>query len=916
MALDITENLKQELRASSVKPILVLKIDGYDNIFNNTSIKSYIKIGEPGLKIGMPLAPSIEVWKIGGYKYLANQSPYISFNIGTTTKITQKIDPSRGLGSSVSQMNIAIVDVNGEITKFASPGFVLDDLLGRRVSVYSGVENSSFPLDYNVIFRGNIQDINAQSGAIVLSLNNTEERKRQEIVPKIKTELIDRVNYRSLKIYDLFYMTLDDYKENVVIEYVSDGSVVGEPVVSVVNNVITVRFLNATASAIKKAIENNPSANQMVELKNETEDEEVSQGFGSFNLVTDYELSAFDLSGFYTETTDETLTTYISIGEELIRYKNIVSGIYLTDLMRSQNNSIPSVHNAESKINRIVRLKGNGIELILKLLLSNGPEFFIENLNVDSINVINSETEINNSLYFADINIEEEYGVSRGDFVTIDNAANPSNNKTAMILEIGLFGSSGSYIILSESLISEPTTSATINIKSQFNVLPFGVGFVPNEVDVKQHLFIRDTFLPNVELDLIADSIPNGKEFIEQEFYLPLGCYSVPRKGRSSIVYQSPPLPNYEVVTLNLRNVVNPSDLVVRRSMSENFFNEVIFNYNYDIIKNEYARNLITSSSQSKSRINVGSKPFTITSKALRSSSGADEIASQSSNRYLRRYQFGAEFIKGIKVLYGQGYQIEIGDVVNVDYGNLKLSNFSSGTRTNGNKLMEVLNKTVDSKTGEIVLDVVNTIFGVNDRLGLISPSSMTGSGSTFNKLIIVKSFSTQSYERESMKWTTGGYVGQMITVRNEDYTESYNTIIRGFDNNDPQGMLVDPLPVEVGENFIIENPRYPDSEDPEELLFWKSRHAYFSPQVKVVNSVAISPFEFEVSPSDADKFFIGSEVLIHDYGYVQVANETTVSEINGNIIKIKDNAGFGIDENHFVDLIGFKDKTSAYRII
>lgn len=917
MALELTDNLKQELLGAKVTPILVLKIEGYATIFNNTLIKEYIRIGDAGLRIGEPFAPESVVWQIGGFKYTPDQSPFINFNIGTTTKISQKLDPSRGQGTSVSQMSITLVDKSDEITEFISPGFILEEILGRRVTVYLGVESSSFPEDYNVVFRGNIQDVEAGSGSITLNLNNTEERKRQVVLSSTKAETTERINYRSVNFQDLFYKARSDFPGTITVEYV--GIISGtDIVVTVAGTTISVQINPAvhTAPEIKKAIENDPDANQMVEVVVEGDDSAL-QAFGDETLVISTSVLVDNAVEFFEPADAGTLRTYLKVSDELVEYTGITVNQF-TGLVRGSENTLPEIHNSGTSVSEIIRLAGNGIDLILKLLLSNGPEFFGSTVIAKSINYIDVDTSIDNAIFFENINLEVEYGISKLDFVTIEDSAIPGNNVIdSIVLEVGLING-GTYLILSDTLTTESTTNAKAYFKSRFNTLPFGVGLLPYEVDVKQHLFVRDTFLSSANLDLITDTIPNGKDFIEKEFYLTLGCYSVPRKGRSSIVYQAPPLPNYEIITLDKDSVINPDALKVRRSISENFFNEVTFAYDYDIIQNEFSKAVVYESAGSKSRIGVGSKAFEIESKALRTSSGALDITSQAANRYLRRYQFGAEFIKGIKVLYGRGYQIEIGDIVNVDYGSLKLSDFDSGTRSGGSKLMEVLNKTLDNKTGEIMIDVVNTIFGVSDRLGLISPSSLTGVGSTASKLILQKSFSTQSYERESTKWTSGGYVGQMITVRNEDFTTSYDTIIRGFDNNDPQGMLVDPLPVSVGQNFIISNPRYPNSTDTTELEFWKARHAYFSPQVHVINAAPISQADFEVDPADIGKFFIGSEVLIHSEDYSDESVETVVTAIDTalNIVTIETPTGFGIDDTHYVDLIGFPDHGSAYRII
>jgi hypothetical protein len=266
-------------------------------------------------------------------------------------------------------------------------------------------------------------------------------------------------------------------------------------------------------------------------------------------------------------------------------------------------------------------------------------------------------------------------------------------------------------------------------------------------------------------------------------------------------------------------------------------------------------------------------------------------------------------------VLYEIGYQIEIGDVVAVDYDALKLSNFEAGARGGGIKLFQVLNKILDNKTGDVSLDLVNTIFDRSDRFGLISPSTLTGVGSTTSKLIIKKSYGTLVFQKESFKWTN--YIDQNVIVHNEDFSLVYPTVLRGFDDNDPQGMSIDPIPTAPGENWTIESVNYPSSTDPMEEVFWKTKHAYFSPQVSVtVNGT--SEVEFEVDASDIAKFLVGASVKIHNYDYTDDAPEAEVIGVDNilNLVTIDIETGFNITTDHTVDLIGFADGGPAYRIV
>jgi len=904
VALELTDNLKQQISSSQLTPTLVAKIDGYETIFANVSIKKYIRIGDPELYIG-------DDWFIGGFSLMENQSPYISFSQGTTTRIAQKLDVSRGQGSSVSQMTLAMLDYNFAMTEFVSPGKVLTDVIGRRVTVFLGAQESSWPEDYNVIFRGVIQDVEAATDTIYLNLSNTEEKKRISVLPKISEETTAPFDYKSVTFQEILFRNKVDVQNLITINYTGGGTA-GSEVVTIGGGGYTINVQIqdgvSTAAQVKKRIENDAGANQLVDLKIVGDSSGV-QNIGSTTLGSDSVVDIVDASNFVEPA--DILQTYAVIESELIKYTS-KTGSQLLGCTRGENGSTPSFHDIGKSVQQVVRLTDNGINIALKLMLSKGPEYYVESLPASSFEYYSPSLAIDNAIFFNGVSLKVDHGVAPGDKVTVTLATNVGNNVVdSIIQEVGLVDD-GSYIIVSDNLTFESITSAVVNFKSQFNVLPIGYGMIPAEVDVEQHIFIRNTFISTLTLDVFAKDITDGKSFLEKHVYMPMTCFSVPRKGRSSIVYTVGPLPNYEVVALDTTTVENPDGLRVKRSTNENFFNQVQFDYDYDPVTDKYTTRKNYPTEVDQSQIPVGPKPFLVQSQGLRTDEGAAGITQSAANRYLRRYQLGAEFIKGVKVLFSSGYQMEIGDVCAVDYADLKLADFSTGTRDGIIKLMEVTNKILDNKTGEVTLDLVNTTFGFGDRFGFISPSTELISGSTTTKLIMKKSWSTKAFERESKKWN--GYVGQEVLVHSEDWSTSYTTILRGFDNNDPQGMSVDLLPTAPLAGWIVQCPLYPSSVDANELAFWKQRHAFFSPRVSVV--AGVSSYRFTVSPTDVLKFFVGSAIRVHNYDFTVDSGDALVTEINGNDIIVGVSFGFFPTSNEVVDLIGFPDKQQSYRVV
>lgn len=909
MSIRITDNLQSQLNLPDPKPIMVVKIDGYDTIFGNIEISEYIRIGDDGLEIG-------DDWVIGGFRALPNQHPWIQFNTGTTTRISQKLDVSRGQGSSVTQMVVSINDSNEEVTELVSPGFILDDIMGRLVTVFLGMTDTSYPDDYNPIFRGIVEKVESGSGFISLFLNNTEEKKRVQIVQKVSVDSAEELHYRSTVFQGVLYRNRSDVVNSVSITFVGGGTA-GSEVVTVGGGgyAIQVQIQDgvSVASKVKKAIENHPDASQLVDVEVQ-DDSNTPQFIGSATLGIQLSLDVEDATNFLEPADSGTLRTYFVIEEELVEYTSKSSNTLLGLVRGQQKNGLGFYHETASRVDQVIRLSGNGIDLALKLMLSRGPTFYVDGLEIKSFVYLTPSQSSPDTIFFEGIDIETDYGVVPEDICTVTGATNAGNNITdAIIIEVGKYDG-GSYIVVDQPLILEDTTSAVIQIKSQYNTLPIGLGMRPVEVDVAQHVFIKNTFLSTFSFDLFIKDLSNGKDFIERQIYLPMTCFSVPRKGRSSVAYHVGPLPTYDVVLLDTTTVENPDQLKVQRSLSENFFNKVNYSYDYNPVTEEYDTPKSYVSTDSQTRIPVRDKPLEIPSYGLRSDLEAALLTERAAKRLLKRYQYGAEFIKGIKVKFQSGYKTEIGDIVAVDYADLKLSDYSSGNRSGSLKLMEIINKTMDSKTGEITLDVVNSIFGASDRFGMISPSSMTASGSSAIKLLLKKSWSTKSFQKESLKWSD--YVGQKVLVHNEDWSVQWETVIRGFDNNDPQGMSVDALPGSPGENWIIQAPNYPNSIDQSELAFWKQRHCFFSPRVQVVSSFLQT--EVEVDPGDIGRFFIGSVIRIHNFDFTEDAPEAVVTAIDtlNNLVSFDTPTGFTISTDHFIDLIGFVDKQQAYRVV
>lgn len=174
MAFTLTDNTLYESQQVAKEPIIVLKIDGVNTLYGSGTILKRIRIGDEDLLIG-------DDWEIGGINEYANQAKYISLD-GSTTSINQQLDIEKGRGSSISSMEISLIDFNSEITELVSPGVVVADVLGRKCKVYLGfAQNTTLNEDYIIIFRGIIDNVLSEQGRIKLNISSPDQKKRNNI---------------------------------------------------------------------------------------------------------------------------------------------------------------------------------------------------------------------------------------------------------------------------------------------------------------------------------------------------------------------------------------------------------------------------------------------------------------------------------------------------------------------------------------------------------------------------------------------------------------------------------------------------------------------------------------------------------------------------------------------------------------
>jgi len=485
----------------------------------------------------------------------------------------------------------------------------------------------------------------------------------------------------------------------------------------------------------------------------------------------------------------DALRTFVRIDDEIIEYTTAPTATSLGGLTRGQftvsGGSPDTNHADEAEITSIYVLEGHPIDLALKIMLSDGPQYYSEDVPAVRFEQITGTLNIPNAVFLENVDIYRLNGVTRGDKVTITGAANGANNVTDAVIDSVVKTDLGSYLVLTGvSLVSEIGSSALVKFSSRYNVLGTGagLGMIPVEVDIVQHEELRQGFLAsaaNVRIYLKEEV--EGKELIEKELYLPFTGYSLPRSGKASMGAHLPPIPGSEIQFLDQDNIKAPSTIKIRRSFGKNFYNQIIYKYDELIVEERFVGGTISVDQDSIDEIGKKSS-LVIEALGLRTDLQAGSSTLTSSQRFLLRYRRGAEYFEGIRVLFRVGARIEPGDIVSFDFEGLQVSNTRDGNRNKKTRLFEVINKSLDLKTGDVTLDLVDTNFDGNDRFGLFSPSSYIKSGLSTTQFVIGQSFTAPFGIDEFRKWED--IVGCAVKIRNSAYTLQSDSFVTSASSN------------------------------------------------------------------------------------------------------------------------------------
>jgi hypothetical protein len=166
-------------------PVTVLEIEGIDTLFGTDLVTvpwyfdDIYSLDTPTLRWDTPIADP---------RNLAAISPD-----GTTKNLTQQVLPDKGGTSSVAALRVSLVDVNQQVTKLLNFKNI-EDLLGKKATVYFLFQGASHPNDSLPIIRGYVDDYEVTHGVVNVSVSHPENLKRKELYSEYIANLTDEVN--------------------------------------------------------------------------------------------------------------------------------------------------------------------------------------------------------------------------------------------------------------------------------------------------------------------------------------------------------------------------------------------------------------------------------------------------------------------------------------------------------------------------------------------------------------------------------------------------------------------------------------------------------------------------------------------------------------------------------------------------
>lgn len=605
------------------------------------------------------------------------------------------------------------------------------------------------------------------------------------------------------------------------------------------------------------------------------------------------------------------IESYIRIEDEIIKVGGVTVGTpgEFTACTRAQFDTIAAGYDEGTEVSSVYRIQGSTLDLALKILLSGG-DLSKDTVKVNKIGVTSTGAANLSVISFNGVDLVQRYNIVPGDKMAITGSLEGANNRLETIADVVVNGVNTDVFFANPFLLDE-SDEINAGVVSQYYVSTEGCGLRTSQVDVVRFQEIAQTFAGTFfDYDFLLPEGVNARDFLDEEILFPSRLFSIPRKGSVSVGIVDLALATSNTPTIGFNQIIGPDKINIERSTTENFYNSVIYKFNYDLIDDKFLSVDVTTNEDSQNRIKIGNRPLIIESKGLKDNPATRNLIEINTRRILDRFKFAAESLTNIEVDYKTGFALEVGDVTIFGDEQLQITDLTQGSRTFIPRLLEIVNKDFDIINSKVRLDLLDTKFGLDGRFGVVSPSSLVAAGSSLTRIKLASLASHPAGVPERNKWSD--YFGLPLYMHNEDFSVEETGVLVGFDETDNSKLVVSGFTITPVAGYIIESATYDDAKVFDRVNLWHNLHTFLQPTLEI-DTVA-SATSFDVISGDEDKIFAGSIVQIHSDDF-SVTGESVVDSVSGQTVILKKTAGFTALAGYKIDLIGFSDALAAYRL-
>lgn len=180
MGIELSARAELLLQKTNKRPNLILEIDGANNIYSAIETLEL-----PRFDTGLFFDDG-HFFDKGVVD--TNALQYISLS-GSGAKIQNQLEHDKGAASSISTLNVELIDKDGHVANLVSPNGVFTDILNRSCTVYLNFEGGLHPEDSIVIHRGSITRVRNFAASSLIQISHPERKKRQKVFIPSTTKL-------------------------------------------------------------------------------------------------------------------------------------------------------------------------------------------------------------------------------------------------------------------------------------------------------------------------------------------------------------------------------------------------------------------------------------------------------------------------------------------------------------------------------------------------------------------------------------------------------------------------------------------------------------------------------------------------------------------------------------------------------